>query len=315
LISTPIVDKFLFANDNAVGSPIRPIPITHTLILFLDKFSLLLVGTKKRLESIKEKIDFHQTDILNFNEVEKIVQGADGVFHQAALTSLPESFEKPEEYHNVNVNGTENIFKLSKKYGFKVVYASSSSVYGEVKKIPISEDFEKNPLNPYAETKLQDELLALKYSKLGSKIIGLRYFNVFGKGQTGSYAGVITKFINKVIQKEAPEIFGEGNQIRDFVSVEDVVQANYLAMINNVSVGFFNIGTGKTYSILEIAEIIINAASLLQKPIFRDALPGDALLSKADIKLAKSILNWEPKLDLKIWLENEIPKIIKKNKN
>ncbi len=283
----------------------------HTVIV-IDN---LQVGTKKRLESIKEKIDFHQTDILNFNEVEKIVQGADGVFHQAALTSLPESFEKPEEYHNVNVNGTENIFKLSKKYGFKVVYASSSSVYGEVKKIPISEDFEKNPLNPYAETKLQDELLALKYSKLGSKIIGLRYFNVFGKGQTGSYAGVITKFINKVIQKEAPEIFGEGNQIRDFVSVEDVVQANYLAMTNNVSAGFFNIGTGKTYSILEIAEIIINAASLLQKPIFRDALPGDALLSKADIKLAKSILNWEPKLDLKIWLKNEIPKIIKKNKN
>ncbi len=283
----------------------------HTVIV-IDN---LQVGTKKRLESIKEKIDFHQTDILNFDEVEKIVQGADGVFHQAALTSLPESFEKPEEYHNVNVNGTENIFKLSKKYGFKVVYASSSSVYGEVKKIPISENFEKNPLNPYAETKLQDELLALKYSKLGSKIIGLRYFNVFGKGQTGSYAGVITKFINKVIQKEAPEIFGEGNQIRDFVSVEDVVQANYLAMTNNVSAGFFNIGTGKTYSILEIAEIIINAASLLQKPIFRDALPGDALLSKADIKLAKSILNWEPKLDLKIWLENEIPKIIKKNKN
>ncbi len=283
----------------------------HTVIV-IDN---LQVGTKKRLESIKEKIDFHQTDILNFNEVEKIVQGADGVFHQAALTSLPESFEKPEEYHNVNVNGTENIFKLSKKYGFKVVYASSSSVYGEVKKIPISEDFEKNPLNPYAETKLQDELLALKYSKLGSKIIGLRYFNVFGKGQTGSYAGVITKFINKVIQKESPEIFGKGNQIRDFVSVEDVVQANYLAMTNNVSAGFFNIGTGKTYSILEIAEIIINAASLLQKPIFRDALPGDALLSKADIKLAKSILNWEPKLDLKIWLENEIPKIIKKNKN
>ena len=229
----------------------------HTVIV-IDN---LQVGTKKRLESIKEKIDFHQADILNFDEVEQIVQGTDGIFHQAALTSLPESFEKPEEYYDVNVNGTENIFKLSKKYGFKVVYASSSSVYGEVKKIPISENFEKNPLNPYAETKLQDELLALKYSKLGSKIIGLRYFNVFGKGQTGSYAGVITKFINKVIQKESPEIFGKGNQIRDFVSVEDVVQANYLAMTSNVNTGFFNIGTGKTYSSLEGAEIRISAAS------------------------------------------------------
>ena len=123
----------------------------HTVIV-IDN---LQVGTKKRLESIKEKIDFHHADILNFDEVEQIVQGTDGIFHQAALTSLPESFEKPEEYYDVNVNGTENIFKLSKKYGFKVVYASSSSVYGEVKKIPISENFEKNPLNPYAETKLQ----------------------------------------------------------------------------------------------------------------------------------------------------------------
>jgi len=273
----------------------------------------LSVGTKNRLESIKEKIDFHQIDILNFDKVEQIVQKSDGVFHQAALTSLPESFEKPEEYYDVNVNGTENIFKLSKKYGFKVVYASSSSVYGEVKKIPISEDFEKNPLNPYAKTKLEDELLAIKYSKLGSKIIGLRYFNVFGKGQTASYAGVITKFINKVIQKKSPEIFGEGNQIRDFVSVEDVVQANYLAMKNDLNFGFFNIGTGKTYSILEIAEMVIDAASITQKPIFKDALPGDALLSKANIKLAKSILKWEPKSDLKIWLKNEIPKIIKEN--
>ncbi len=273
----------------------------------------LHVGTKKRLESAIGKIDFYQTDILNFNEVEQIVQKSDGVFHQAALTSLPESFEKPEEYYNVNVNGTENIFKLSKKYGFKVVYASSSSVYGEVKKIPISEDFKKNPLNPYAKTKLEDELLAIKYSKLGAKIIGLRYFNVFGKGQTGSYAGVITKFIDKVIKKESPEIFGKGNQIRDFVSVEDVVQANYLAMISNVNFGFFNIGTGKTYSILEIAEMIIDVASISQKPIFRDALDGDALLSKANIDLAKSILKWEPKSDLKIWLKNEIPKIIKEN--
>ena len=116
------------------------------------------------------------------------MQDIDGVFHQAALTVVQDSFKMPEEYHNVNVKGTENIFNIAHKNNFKVVYASSSSVYGHQEKVPILENYEKKPINPYGQTKLDDEILAEKYSKLGVKIIGLRYFNIFGKGQTLEYA-------------------------------------------------------------------------------------------------------------------------------
>ena len=126
------------------------------------------------------------------------IKDVDGIFHEAALTIVQESFLMEEEYYDVNVKGTENIFKIAEKYGIKVVFASSSSVYGNTEKIPIIENNERNPINPYGKTKLEDEFLAEKYSKKGVSIIGLRYFNIFGKGQTGSYAVVITKFVNQL---------------------------------------------------------------------------------------------------------------------
>ena len=283
-------------------------------LLLKDNHEVVVIDNlhikSNRLEAMNSKIDFNQINILDFDKVESIVKNCDGVFHQAALTSLPESLRIPKEYHKVNVEGTENIFRLAEKYKFKVVFASSSSVYGEVEKIPINEDFKKNPLNPYAQTTLEDEKLAEKYSKQRAKIIGFRYFNVFGKGQTGSYAGVITKFIEKIKHKEQPEIFGTGEQIRDFVFVEDVANANLLSMKNEIEFGFFNVGTGNSYSILEIANMIINAAKLKIEPKCLEPLPGDALLSQANIDLIKKSLKWEPKMDLKMWLEIEIPKIL-----
>jgi len=222
----------------------------HSVIVIDD----LSVGKIENLENIKEKIDFYQADILDFEEMEKIVVNADGLFHEAALVSVPESFEKPELYNKVNVDGTKNIFELAKKNGFKVVYASSSSIYGNPTKIPITENDEKNSLNPYANTKIEDEVLAQKYSDLGVSIIGLRYFNVYGKGQSGEYAGVITKFMERLSQKKQPIINGNGIQLRDFVFVEDVVRANLAAMTSDLNFGFFNVGTGRAISILELAK-------------------------------------------------------------
>ena len=141
----------------------------HSVIV-IDNLS---VGRIENLENIKEKIDFQQVDVLDFKEMEKIVSGVDGIFHEAALASVPESFEKPELYNKVNVGGTENIFKLAKKNGIKVVYASSSSVYGNPTKIPINENDEKKPLNPNANTKIKTEILAQKNSKQAVEIIGL----------------------------------------------------------------------------------------------------------------------------------------------
>jgi len=275
----------------------------HSVIVIDD----LSVGKVENLENIKEKIDFHQVDILDFEEMEKIVNGVDGIFHEAALASVPESFEKPELYNKVNVGGTENIFKLAKKNGLKVVYASSSSIYGNPTKIPINENDEKKPLNPYANTKIEDEMLAQKYSEQGVSIIGLRYFNVYGKRQSGQYAGVITKFIEKLSQKKQPIIDGDGLQLRDFVFVEDVVRANLAAMTSNLNFGFFNVGTGKAISILELAKLLIDLYGLSIEPVFGPTRKGDVKKSVADMSLAIKKLNWKPETKL----EDGLLKIIK----
>ena len=161
----------------------------------------LHTGKKENLEKVIEKVNFIKTDILNFEDLKKNLKNKDGVFHEAALASVQESFVKPTEYQNVNVKGTENVLKLAKEYGFKVVYASSSSVYGDPISIPIKENMKKNPINPYAQTKVDDEVLAEQYSKLGVDVIGLRYFNVFGERQSENYAGVIKLFLER-IQKD-----------------------------------------------------------------------------------------------------------------
>ena len=225
-------------------------------------------GKKENLQEIFDKIEFFELDIRNIPELENKIKDVDGIFHEAALTIVQESFLMEEEYYDVNVKGTENIFKIAEKYGIKVVFASSSSVYGNTEKIPIIENNERNPINPYGKTKLEDEFLAEKYSKKGVSIIGLRYFNIFGKGQTGSYAGVITKFVNKLKEKKSPIIFGDGSQIRDFIFVEDIAQSNLSAMLSKINFGFFNIGTGKTTTILQLAKFLIKLYNLEISPEF-----------------------------------------------
>jgi len=244
-------------------------------------------------------VEFHKVDIRDFGQLRNILKNSDGIFHEAALTDVQESFTKQQEYIDVNVKGTENIFKIAKEFDLKIVYASSSSVYGNPKKIPIAENSERNPINPYGKTKLDDEFLAEKYSKDNVSIIGLRYFNVYGKGQTGSYAGVITKFIDKLKQEKSPIIFGSGTQLRDFIFVEDVALANIVAMQSNVESGFFNIGTGVTTSIQQLAKIIIKLSGLKLEIQYEKALDGDVQSSQAETSLTESILKWKYSVGLK----------------
>lgn len=266
-------------------------------------------GKLSNLEEIKDQIKFHEVNILDFKKMEEICKDVDGVFHQAALTVVQESYSKKEEYYKVNVKGTENIFTLAEKYNFKVVFASSSSIYGNTNSIPIKENFDRNPINPYGQTKLEDEYLAEKYWGMGVDIIGLRYFNVFGKDQNISYAGVITKFLERILKNEPPQIFGIGNQVRDFVFVEDVAQANIDGMKNNIKNGFFNVGTGTTISIKQIAEHMLKITNNNIKPTYLDPLEGDILQSQADIQSIKNELKWIPKKELKKWLEEVIPQL------
>ena len=263
-------------------------------------------GKKENLDAIIDKIKFINGDIRDFELLKKTFKNIDGVFHQAALASVQESFTKEQEYYDVNVKGTENIFKLANEFNFKVVYASSSSIYGNPEKIPIKENDQKNPINPYAITKLDDEKLAIKYAKIGVRGIGLRYFNVFGEKQSSTYAGVIKKFVKKVRNNEAPVINGDGQQTRDFVYVGDVVNANILAMNSNVNHEFFNIGTATTITILELANLIIKSFNLSLKPIHGPELPGDVKITKADISQVQKMLDWKPKTRIEEWLESTI---------
>ena len=279
-----------FIGNNIVRQLIKQ---NHTPIV-IDS---LYRGNIENISSLD--VEFHRVDIRDFNQLREILKNSDGIFHEAALTDVQESFTKQQEYIDVNVKGTENIFRIAKEFDLKVVYASSSSVYGNPKRIPISENSERNPINPYGKTKLEDEFLAEKYSKDKVSIIGLRYFNVYGKGQTGSYAGVITKFINRLKQGKSPVIFGSGTQLRDFIFVEDVALANIAAMQSNVENGFFNIGTGITTSVQQIAKIMIEISGLKLEPQYEKALDGDVQSSQADTSLTESMLKWKYSVELR----------------
>ena len=262
----------------------------------------LITGSKENLTKISDKINFVNGDIRDHKLLEKLVSDTTGVFHEAALASVQQSFSMKDEYIDVNVVGTENIFKLAKEYGFKIVYASSSSVYGNPKKIPVKEDDERKPINPYAKTKLDGEDLAKKYSEIGVKVIGLRYFNVFGKRQSKEYAGVIKLFLQRIQQKKSPKINGDGLQTRDFVHIDDVVKANVLAMDSDINHRFLNVGSGLPTSVLDLANLIIEISGLSLEPIHGPELSGDVKATQSDIELIRKLLNWEPKMKLDDWL-------------
>ena len=272
-------------------------------IIVIDNLN---TGKKKNIEKFSEKINFFKVDIRDFDAIEDILKNIDGIFHEAALASVQDSFRIPDEFFDVNVNGTENIFKIGKKLGIKVVYASSSSVYGNPIRIPIKESDNKNPFNPYAKTKLEDDKLAEKYAKNGLKVIGLRYFNVFGPRQSKEYAGVIKLFLERIQQGSSPLVNGDGSQVRDFVYVDDVVNANVLAMESNIDSEFFNIGTNSAISVLDLANTIIKFSGLKLKPIHHPAVPGDVKSTQADITKAKMMLKWKPTTSLKDWLKSAV---------
>ncbi|QLH10180.1 NAD-dependent epimerase/dehydratase family protein [Nitrosarchaeum sp. AC2] len=279
-----------FIGNNIVRQLLKQ---NHTPIVIDNMYR----GKIERISSLG--VEFHKVDIRDFDQLRDIVKNSDGIFHEAALTDVQESFTKQQEYNDVNVKGTENVFRIAKEFDLKVVYASSSSVYGNPKKIPIVENSERNPINPYGKTKLDDEFLAEKYSKDNVSIIGLRYFNVYGDGQTGSYAGVITKFLNRLKEKKSPIIFGTGTQLRDFIFVDDVACANIAAMQSNVNNGFFNIGTGIITSIEQLAKIMIELSGLKLEIQYENALDGDVQSSQADTNLTESVLNWKYSMELK----------------
>jgi len=279
----------------------------------VDVIDNLHAGKKENLKEVIDKVNFYQIDIRNKNELVDIIKNCDGVFHEAALTAVPESFEKPKEYHDVNVIGTQNIFELAQKENIRVVYASSSSIYGDAKSIPIKENADKKPINPYGQTKLEDEILAEKFSKNNLSVLGLRYLNVYGIGQTGSYAGVITKFLENIKNEKSFVINGDGNQIRDFIHVKDIASANVIAMESKINSGFFNIGTGIPTSINYLAKLMIELSNHNHEIIHGPELKGDVKISQADMEFTNKSLNWSHEINLQEGLRDLIKNYLSLN--
>jgi UDP-N-acetylglucosamine 4-epimerase len=270
-------------------------------VCVLDNLS---TGNKNNIQHLLDKysnIEFMYGDISNLDVCRKAMKNIDVICHQAALGSVPRSVNDPLMSHISNVNGFLNILIAAKENGIKrIVYASSSSVYGDDINLPKIEEKTGNILSPYAATKAIDEIYASVFTKCyNMECIGLRYFNIFGPRQNpnGEYAAVIPKFINLIKKNESPIINGDGSFSRDFTYVDNAVKANCLALITENKECFgnvFNIGTGGQTSVLNLFITIKNILKSNVEPIFSSNRKGDVPHSNADISKAKSMLGYKP---------------------
>jgi UDP-glucose 4-epimerase len=244
---------------------------------------------------------FVRGSIMDLPLLRRLFSGMDYVFHQAAVPSVPRSIKNPRASHVANTTGTLNVLLAARDKGVKkVVFASSSSVYGDTPVLPKVEDMNPNPQSPYAVTKLTGEYYCRVFQSVyGLNTICLRYFNVFGPRQdpNSQYAAVIPLFIDNALAGRSPVIFGNGEQSRDFTYIRDVVEANILAAESPVT-GVFNIGSGIRVTIDHLAQLVINLVGNNSiKVVYQDARPGDILHSLADITRAGTF-GYHPKYSL-----------------
>ncbi len=258
-------------------------------------FDNLFSGKKEHLTTVQDKITFVQGDIRDRELLKTACVGANVIFHQAALRSVPASVDDPAPYNDVNINGTFNVLETARLNNVShVIFASSSSVYGEHPKIPQKEGFEDVRLSPYAITKYTGEDYCSYFFKTyGIKTVALRYFNVFGPRQdpNAQYAAVIPKFILSLLKKESPPVFGTGEQSRDFTFVKDVVRANLCAVQAKKAAGkAFNIAQGRPISVNVLATMIAELLGTDLMPVYHPARQGDVMHTSANMKRARKTL-------------------------
>ena len=277
----------------------------------LDNFS---TGKHENIEYLQNNSNFEliEGDIRNYDICLKACANVDFVLHHAAWGSVPRSIEMPLLYEEINIKGTLNMLEAARQNKVKkLVYASSSAVYGDVLALPQAEGTEGNILSPYALTKKVNEEYGRLYTKLyGLDTYGLRYFNVYGRRQdpNGTYAAVIPKFIMQLLADEPPVINGDGIQSRDFIYIEDVIEANLRACISPADVAgqAYNIACGIGINIIEIYNKFCKLLNKNISPVFADERKGDIKHSYADISKAKQLLGYEPKWDFDKGIEETI---------
>ena len=278
-------------------------------VVGIDNF---LTGKRQNLAGLRGAFSFAECDIRDSAALTDCLKGCDYVLHHAAMASVPWSIEAPELAHAHNVTGTFNVLSAARQCGVKkVVMAVTSAVYGNTSALPISEDTPLNPLSPYAATKLMGEqYLQMFHRVYGLPCIGLRYFNVFGRRQdpASAYAAAIPIFVAKLLRGEAPIIFGDGEQTRDFVYIDDVIAANLLACEagEDCDGEVFNIGTGKAITINAVCDHIAELLHSDVRPAHQDERQGDVRHSLADISKAQRMLGFAPTDDVLSGLDKAI---------
>ncbi len=258
----------------------------------------LITGRKKNLEGYFDKIDFIEGDITEKEISDNAAKDMDYILHQAALPSVPRSVKDPIQSNNMNINGTLILLEAARKAKVKrLVYAGSSSAYGDQQSDVKYEALSPAPLSPYAVTKLCGEYYCKVYKTcFGLETIAIRYFNVFGPRQdpTSQYGAVIPKFIYAFIHNQRPVIYGDGKQTRDFTFVQNNVRANILAALSEKGAGeTINVACGISFSLLQIIEILTRITGKKIEPVFEPSRKGDVKHSLADIKKAKELIGYE----------------------
>ena len=262
----------------------------------------------------KGKIEFIDGDVRYSDAVDKSMKDIDYVFHEAAVC-INRSLVYPKESIDINLNGSHNVFKAALDNDVKkVIFASSASVYGEPQILPMSEDHPLNPITPYCVSKIASEYLLKFFARQGLKYFVLRYFNIYGLRQNidAYYTSVIILFVKRLLNNRPPLIDGDGSQSMDFVNVKDVVRANLLAMESDVVNEVVNVGSGKSTSIAELAQVLIKSVGADVKPIFN---PRESVLvthRRADVTKAKKLLGFEAMVNIEEGL-NEVAHDIAKN--
>jgi UDP-glucose 4-epimerase len=270
-------------------------------VRIVDNF---LTGKEDNIASFLDGIELIRGDIRDLKLCHEAVKDVDYVLHQAALPSVPRSVEDPLLTNAINIEGTLNVLLASRETSVKkVVFASSSSVYGDDEHLPKKEGLEGNPLSPYAVSKYTGEKYCQVFSEIyGLPTVSLRYFNVFGPRQDpfSEYAAVIPNFIMRILADKAPIIHGDGEQSRDFTYVANVVEANLqAALVSDVSGQVFNLGNGIRTTVNDLAQTLTELIKKDIEPVHEEERPGDVRHSFADISKAEALLDYTPRVSLK----------------
>jgi len=291
-----------------IGSHIAEALAEKHEVIILDNF---FSGKKKNIRNLAHRSSFRFVNgsITDIDLLRKTFSDADGIFHEAAVVSVPRSIKNPLATNETNVTGTLNVLVAAQECGVKkLVFASSSSVYGDIPVLPKREDMQPNPKSPYAVSKLAGEYyMQVFFDLYDIQTVSLRYFNVFGPRQDprSEYAAVIPKFITRILKNESPTIYGNGEQTRDFTYVKDIVQANIKAMEGDTH-GIFNIAYCQRISLNTLAHMIMEIAGKTVPVRYDAPREGDILDSLADITKAKKMIHYAPEYTVKTGLEETI---------